>query len=374
MSIAGLHTAARRAVAPAGNRSRPLDFGTALLRRLPPNLAHKAAVKALRYGLGPRRPSRDDQALGMRLWGLDFANPIGMAAGFDKNGEAADGMIGLGFGFAEAGTVTPLPQPGNPQPNLFRLEEDRALINRLGFPSCGLDRFTANLARSHRRQTGVVGVNVGMNSGSPHPVQDVIVGVKAVAPLCDYVVVNVSCPNTPGLSEWQTPERMAEMVGAAMAARGEAAVGGRKPALLVKISPDLDDAHLAAVAEMALRQGIDGLIATNTTTARPSGLHSAHARQTGGLSGPPLFDMATRGLSRLYRLTDGKVPLIGCGGISSGADAYAKIRAGASLIQLYTALIYSGPGLIDEIKSSLLAHLRADGFDRLSQAVGADHR
>jgi len=373
MSTAGLHTASRYAAAPAGRRAGPLDLGTALLRRLPPNLAHKTAIKALRYGLLPSRRPRDDAALAIRLWGLDFANPVGMSAGFDKDGEAVDGILGLGFGFAEAGTVTPLPQAGNPQPNLFRLEEDRALINRLGFPSCGLPAFTSNLARSHRRGPGIVGVNVGMNSGSAHPVEDVVAGVTAVAPLCDYVVVNVSCPNTPGLSEWQTPERMAAMVGAAVAARNRAE-GPKKPALLVKLSPDLEDGHLAAVAEMAAQLGVDGLIATNTTTARPAGLRGGHARETGALSGPPLFSTATRVLSTLYRLTEGRISLIGSGGVSSGADAYAKIRAGASLIQLYTALVYGGPGLVGAIKASLVAHLRADGFDRLSQAVGADHR
>jgi len=372
MSSAGLHTGARRAYTEA---RRPIDsgrLGAALLRRLPANVAHKVAVKALRYGLLPSRPRPDDRILASRLWGIDFTNPVGMAAGFDKDAEAVDGLLGLGFGFAEAGTVTPQPQPGNRQPNLFRLEQDRALVNRLGFPSRGLAAFAANLAR-RARPAGVVGANIGINTGTADPVRDIVTGVRTLAPLADYLVINVSCPNTPGLCEWQAADRLAEIAGAARAAR-DAPDGSRRPPLLVKIAPDLSDTGLAAVAEVALSAGIDGLIASNTTVARPAALRSARAAEAGGLSGPPLFAASTETLSQLYRLTGGRLPLVGCGGVASGADAYAKIRAGASLVQLYTALVYGGPGLVGEITRSLAAHLRADGFERLSDAVGADHR
>jgi dihydroorotate dehydrogenase len=373
MSSTGLHTAARRAYRGERRRFDAAHLGTALLRRLPPNMAHTAAIKLLRYGLLPSSPAHDDAILANRLWGIDFANPIGMAAGFDKDAQATDGLLGLGFGFAEAGTVTPLPQAGNPRPNLFRLEEDAALINRLGFPSSGLTAFVANLARCRERRTGVIGANIGINTGTEDPVRDIVTGVRALAPLADYLVINVSCPNTPGLCQWQTADRLAEITGAALAVREEAA-GGRRPPVLIKIAPDLSDTDLVAVAEVSLKSGVDGLIATNTTVARPASLRSARASESGGLSGPPLFAASTEALSQLYRLTGGRLPLIGCGGVSSGADAYAKIRAGASLVQLYTALVYGGPGLVGEIKQSLAAHLRADGFQRLSDAVGADHR
>ncbi|MBT5049967.1 MAG: quinone-dependent dihydroorotate dehydrogenase [Rhodospirillaceae bacterium] len=372
MSSAGLNTAFRATSAP---RRRPFDaanFGTALLRHIPPNLAHKTAIKALRYGLLPPKPRQDDSRLSIRVWGIDFTNPLGMAAGFDKNGEATDGLLGLGFGFVEAGTVTPRPQPGNPRPNLFRLEEDSAVINRLGIPSPGIDVFADNLKRLRDPAAGPVGANIGFNAGSEDPLQDVITSIRVLAPLVDYLVLNVSCPNTPGMCDWQAPEKLEAFLVAAVAAGDESPTV--KPPLLVKIAPDLDSSHLRALAGIVVGAGIDGVIATNTTVTRPATLRSEKAHETGGLSGPVLFDQSLRNLRELYRLTEGCIPLIGCGGISSGKDAYAKIRAGASLIQLYTALIYGGPGLVADIKASLLGHLRADGFDTVAQAVGADHR
>ena len=375
MFSAGLNSAARRSSHKAGKERFRFDllrFGTDILRCLPPNLAHKTAVKALRYGLLPPPPAFDDDVLRVSLWGIDFANPIGMAAGFDKNAEAATGLLELGFGFAEVGTVTPEPQRGNPRPNLFRLEEDQAIINRLGFPSDGLDLFAKNLAGRKNRDSGIIGANLGINTGTDDPVGDMVRLVAKLRNLADYLVVNVSCPNAPGLVQWQTADRLAEIVGAAdhTLANGE----GKKPPLLVKIAPDLADEDLAVVADVALSVGVDGLIAANTTVARPSSLRSGNAPETGGLSGPALFEPATRVLSTLYRLTGGKLPIIGCGGVASGADAYAKIRAGASLVQLYTALIYGGPGLVREIKQSLAVKLRADGFQSVADAVGADHR
>jgi dihydroorotate dehydrogenase len=375
MFSAGLNSAARRSSTDAREsniRTDLLRFGTDILRCLPPNLSHKVAVKALRYGLLPPPPPFDDDVLKISLWGMDFANPVGMAAGFDKNAEAVDGLLGLGFGFAEVGTVTPAPQRGNPRPNLFRLEKDRAIINRLGFPSDGLAPFARNLAARKNRGSGIIGANLGVNTGTDDPVAEMVTLTETLGRLADYLVVNVSCPNTPGMAQWRTADGLARIVGAARDTL--AAMDGRKPPLLVKIAPDLSDGDLAAVAEVARTVGVDGLIAANTTVARPTSLRSASAAEAGGLSGPALFEPATRALSQLFRMTGGKLPIVGCGGVASGADAYAKIRAGASLIQLYTALIYGGPGLVAEIKRSLAARLRADGFRSIADAVGADHR
>lgn len=374
MSSAGLNSGVRRARKSTKKddfRTDLLRFGTDLLRILPPNLAHKSAVKALRYGLLPAPPAFDDHVLKTSLWGLDFANPIGMAAGFDKNAEAANGLLGLGFGFVEVGTVTPEPQGGNPRPNLFRLEDDRAIINRLGFPSDGLAPFAKNLARQKSNGTGIIGANLGVNTGAIDPVADIVELTATLGTLADYLVVNVSCPNTPGLIQWRTADGLARIVGAARETLES--MDGKKPPLLVKFAPDLCDDDLATVADVAVSVGVDGLIAANTTVARPSSLRSASAVEAGGLSGPALFEPATRALAALYRLTGGKLPIIGCGGVASGADAYAMIRAGASLVQLYTALIYGGPGLVREIKQSLAAQLRADGFRGVADAVGADH-
>jgi len=347
-----------------------LRTGTALLRRLPPNMAHRVAILALKHRLTPTDREPDAPVLATRLWGMDFSNPIGMAAGFDKDAEALDGLIASGFGFAEAGTVTPLPQPGNPRPNLFRLPEDRALINRLGFPSRGLDRLAQNLA-NRERSGAIVGVNVGINTGTDDAIRDITAGISRLANDASYLVINVSCPNTPGLCVWQEREHLRPLLDGAIAARDAAHA---ETPMLVKISPDLDDEGLEAVVEISLAAGIDGLIAANTTTVRPASLRGADAQQTGGLSGPPLAAPATEALSKLYRLTGGKIPLIGCGGISSARDAYARIRAGATLVQIYTALVYGGPGLVREIKDGLAALLIADGFASVSDAVGVDCR
>lgn len=372
MSPTSINSVARRPLTRPLGQFDAVGFGTALLRRIPPNMAHKTAIKALRYGLLPPHPRQDDPRLSIRLWGIDFSNPIGMAAGFDKDGEATNGLLGLGFGFAEAGTVTPRPQPGNPRPNLFRLEEDAAVINRLGIPSPGIRVFARNLARLRDRSAGPVGANIGFNSGSDDPLQDVVTSIRTLTSLVDYLVLNVSCPNTPGMCDWQAPEKLEAFLKAAVAARDESAED--RPPLLVKIAPDLDSTHLRALADVVLGAKIEGIIATNTTTSRPATLRSGKAHELGGLSGPVLFDQSLRNLGELYRLTNGRIPLIGCGGVSSGADAYAKIRAGASLVQLYTALIYGGPRLVDDIKASLLGYLTSDGFDSVIDAVGADHR
>ena len=351
----------------------PYALGTALLRRLPPNLSHRLTILALRFGLAPTLAGDDDPVLATRVFGIDFANPVGLAAGFDKDAEAIDAILRLGFGFAEAGTVTPRPQAENPRPNLFRIPECKAMINRLGFPSRGLDAFAANFGGCRQGARGVMGANVGINRDSVAPADDFALGVARMAPVADFLTVNVSSPNTKGLRDWQARDRLAEVIDKALAAR-DAHAGAPRPPLLVKIAPDLDRNQLAAIAALALEKSIDGLILGNATVARPPEIGVENMKREGGLSGPVLFGPSTRLLADLYRLTEGRLPLIGCGGVSSGADAYAKIRAGASLVQLYTALVWHGPGLVRRIKRSLATRLKADGFAHVADAVGADHR
>lgn len=327
-------------------------------------------------GFAPASRAADDPILATTLWNLTFPNPIGLAAGFDKNAEAPDALAGLGFGHVEVGTVTPRPQVGNPRPRLFRLTPDRAVINRYGFNSGGLDAMIGRLERrAAGAPRGLLGINLGKNKDSADDVADFVIGVETVCRFADYLVINVSSPNTPGLRNLQARAAMERLARAVLDARGRSLGPGRVlPPLLVKLAPDLDDAGLADAAEAALSAGIDGLIMGNTTLARPPGLSSPHARETGGLSGRPLLASSTERLARLYGLVGGRLPLIGAGGVESGRDAYAKIRAGASLVQLYSALVFEGPGLAVRIKRELAALLRADGFAQVSEAVGADHR
>jgi dihydroorotate dehydrogenase len=340
-----------------------------LLRRLDPERAHGLTIWGLRHGFGPKQTGPDDPALAVRLWGLDFPNPIGVCAGFDKNAEAFAALHRAGFGFVEVGTVTPRPQQGNPRPRIFRLREDAALINRLGFNNEGLDRVAARLAGP---RTGILGANIGKNKDTDDPEVDFVTAARRVAALSDYVVVNVSSPNTPGLRALQDRAVLARLIGSVQQALRESV--DAPPPLLVKIAPDLTPEDERDIAAVALESGLDGLIVSNTTVDRPESLRSAQRGETGGLSGRPLFDPSTRLLARRFAATEGRVPLIGVGGIASGVDAYAKIRAGASLVQLYTALAYHGPGLLDRIKTELLACLRADGLTAVGDAVGAEHR
>lgn len=347
-----------------------IELGLPLLRLLPPEAAHCASIVALRAGIAPGGTEPDPPSLGIALWGRRFSNPIGLAAGFDKNAEVPDAMLRFGFGFVETGTVTPRPQPGNPKPRMFRLTEDRALINRLGFNNRGLDAVRARLA-ARRGRAGLVGANLGKNKESADAIADYVAGVAALAPLADYLVVNVSSPNTPGLRDLQRKSSLLALIAALKSARA-AAVPSDPPPLLLKIAPDLSEGERAEVAEAALETGIDGLIISNTTVARPAELRSPHAREVGGLSGKPLFAASTALVAEIRRLTHGRVPLVGVGGIASGADAYAKIRAGASLVQLYTALVYEGPGLVLRIKRDLAGFLARDRFASIADAVGVD--
>ncbi len=352
----------------------------AILSRLDPETAHGLTLRALRWGLGPASAGPDDPVLAIRLWQRDFANPLGLAAGFDKNAMAIGPMLRLGFGFVEIGSITPAPQPGNPKPRVFRLAEDAAVINRLGFPSQGVAAAKARIGRWRNeaapgkgRRAGLLGVNLGTNRDSADPAAGYAEGARALAPFADYLAVNVSSPNTPGLRALQGRDELARIIERVRAAIADAPRAERPP-LLVKIAPDLNAAQMAEIAAAALDLELDGLIVGNTTVARPDSLAGRHRGEAGGLSGQPLFAPSTRVLGEIYRLIQGRVPLIGVGGIGGAAEAYAKIRAGASLVQLYTALVYQGPGLIAEINAGLAEMLRRDGFSRMSEAVGADHR
>jgi dihydroorotate dehydrogenase len=345
-----------------------------LLRALPPETAHRLTLAALAARFGGRTRVPDPPSLAQRLWGRDFPNPIGIAAGFDKDAAVPDALLGLGFGFVEVGTVTPLPQRGNPTPRVFRLDADRALINRLGFNSGGLDALVVRLEARRRRgwgRPGIVGVNIGRNRDSADAVADYVAGVRRTSALAGYLVVNVSSPNTPGLRDLQASAVLEDLLRRLVAARAET---GATPPLLVKIAPDLSPEERTDIAVVALSTGIDGIVVANTTVARPAGLRSRHANEAGGLSGRPLFVPSTALLAEIYRLTEGRLPLVGVGGVASAADAYAKIRAGASLVQLYTALVFAGPALIGQIKTGLAEMLRRDGFASIADAVGADHK
>lgn len=335
------------------------------LRCLDAEDAHRAAILALRAARPVLRAQPDDPILATRLWGLEFPNPVGLAAGFDKHAEAPDALLALGFGSVEIGSVTPRPQPGNPRPRVFRLPEDGAVINRYGFNSEGIAAVAARL--NARPRGGVLGVNLGKNKDSADAAEDYAAGAAALARFADYLVINVSSPNTPGLRALQDRAALDALV-----ARVQAALPDHPPPLLVKIAPDMAAEDLADIAAVARARELAGIIVSNTTIARPADLRGTARGETGGLSGRPLFASSTAVLRDMRRLTGGTIALIGVGGIASGADAYAKIRAGASLVQLYTALVYDGPGLVARIKRELAALLRRDGFTSLTQAVGAD--
>jgi dihydroorotate dehydrogenase len=336
-----------------------------LLRWMDPERAHDLALHGLRFGLAGQSAAADDAALAIEVMGRRFANPIGLAAGFDKNAAAVPALMRLGFGFVETGTVTPRPQAGNPRPRLFRLTEDRAVINRMGFNNAGLPAYLDRLAARPRGPV-LLGANVGINKEGADPERDYPALVAAVAPHADYVVINVSSPNTPGLRDLQGEAQLRailQAVGAEVPAR---------PPLLVKIAPDLSDEALAVLVETCVGEGVQGLIVSNTTITRPADLRSPRAREAGGLSGLPLMRLSTAVLARAFLLARGRLALVGVGGVSTGQDALTKIRAGASLVQLYTGFAYAGPALIPRLKAELAAALRAAGFTTLKDAVGSD--
>jgi dihydroorotate dehydrogenase len=336
-----------------------------LLRQMDAERAHDTALALLRLGLAGRADATDDPSLAVTVLGRSFTNPIGLAAGFDKNAVAAPALMRLGFGLVETGTVTPRPQSGNPRPRLFRLEEDRAVINRMGFNNAGLDAYLARLA-SIPRGIVALGANVGINKEGADPQRDYPALVAAVAPYADYVVINVSSPNTPGLRDLQGEAQLRAIL------RAVATQVANRPPLLVKIAPDLANDGLAAIVETCVAEKVEGLIVSNTTISRPPGLHSRHATEAGGLSGAPLFRLSTAVLARAFLLARGRLVLIGVGGVSTGQEALTKIRAGASLVQLYTAFAYAGPALIPRLKRELSAALREAGFTAIKDAVGSD--
>jgi dihydroorotate dehydrogenase len=348
-----------------------LALAPRLLRLLPPETAHALALAAIRAT--PALPLVVPAGLGVTLASLRLAHPLGLAAGFDKNAVALAGLLRLGFAFVEAGGVTPRPQPGNPRPRVFRLAADRAIINRLGFNNDGLDRFVAAMARrpAGGPERGIVGVNLGVNKDSTDPSADYAEGARRLLPLADFVTVNVSSPNTEGLRDLQERQALGRVLEAVMGARAAAAAAGQRRPVFLKVAPDLDDGSARAIVDVAIERGVDALIVSNTTLARPAGLGSPNRNETGGLSGRPLLEPSTRLLGLMAAHAAGRIAFIGVGGIASGADAYAKIRNGATALQLYTALVYQGPGIIQRIVDELADCLAKDGFASVEAAVGA---
>jgi dihydroorotate dehydrogenase len=348
---------------------RLVNFAQSGLLFFEPERAHELTLRMLERGVHPRG-GRQDPRLGQTIWGLQFQNPIGMAAGFDKDARVPGPLLSMGFGFTEIGTVTPMPQPGNPRPRVFRLIREHGVINRLGFNSGGHD---AALARLQRRPEGIVGVNIGANKDSADPVEDYVLGLTRFNRVADYFTVNISSPNTPGLRDLQAPDRLDVLLSRLMAERGKLIESGepRRP-ILVKLAPDIHDDDLPPVISCLIENAVDGIILTNTTIARNAVRRSTYRGQTGGLSGRPLFRRATRMLARTCLLTEGKLPLIGVGGIDSGETALDKIRAGASLIQLYTGMIYKGASLINEIKRDITGAMEQAQIDDIALLRGRD--
>lgn len=348
-------------------------FATAAARTLPAETAHKTTVKALKAGLGPVTTKKNPPELTTLVGGLTLPNPVGLAAGFDKDGEVPDAMLAAGFGFVECGTVTPQPQDGNPKPRLFRLTEDKAVINRMGFNNGGLAAFKQRLTRRQNRSNpegGKIGANLGANKNSVDKISDYVTGLNALWGLADYFTINISSPNTPGLRDLQSENALDELLGRVQESRAE--LTGDKPSapIFLKVAPDLDFSEIERVTEQARMYGINAIIVSNTTLDRPASLKSAHKAETGGLSGAPLMTKSTEMLREFAAASNGRIDLIGVGGIASGADAYKKIRCGAKAVQLYSSLVFEGPGLVMDIRRDLLARLKADGFDSIADAVG----
>jgi dihydroorotate dehydrogenase len=339
-----------------------------LLNALDPEHAHELTLRSLEAGIHPRSSAPDDSRLGASVWGLAFPNPLGIAAGFDKDARVVGAVLAMGLGFAEIGTVTPRPQPGNPRPRVFRLSGDRALINRLGFNNGGHAKALARLQRHPPR--GVVGVNVGANKDAPDRAADYVEGIRRFTDIAGYFCVNVSSPNTPGLRDLQAPAALDDLLARVLAARQELMAAGkpRRP-IVVKLAPDLAEADLEPVVGVLAHRGVDGIAISNTTLSR-LGVRDASGRESGGLSGRPLFHRSTVMLARVYRLTQGRIPLIGIGGIDSGDTAIAKIEAGATLLQLYTGLVFEGPGLVARIKRELVQYAAQHSLARIGDATG----
>ena len=346
------------------------DIPIKILKFLPPELAHSFSIKALKY-FNLKYDNINDPILSQHILGLDFPNPIGLAAGFDKNAEVISSMFSLGFGFIEVGTITPLPQNGNPKPRVFRLEEDKGIINSLGFNNKGILKAKKNLIKlkSSSNKNRIVGVNLGINKNSKDSINDYLFGIESFCNLANYITINISSPNTVGLRDLQLRGKIENLIKQVVLKR-EKIDSLTKIPIFIKISPDLNDDQLRDIALISLANNIDGLIITNTTINRPNNLLSKNKNFKGGLSGKPLFQASNKILKKMYNLTNGQIILIGVGGISSGSDCYEKIKSGASLIQLYSALTFSGPSLISKIKKELVDLIKTDGYKNISDLIG----
>ena len=347
-----------------------LNTSIKILKLFPPEIAHTITINLLKY-LKFNLNNIDDPILSQHLLGLDFPNPVGLAAGFDKNAEVIKSMFSLGFGFVEVGTITPLPQRGNPKPRVFRLEQDNAIINSLGFNNKGSKKVKKNLLKlkNNFSDNKIIGVNLGKNANSTNSIDDYLFGMEQLGNLASYITINISSPNTTGLRDLQLKGNIENLVKKIIFKREQIEIINKKP-VFIKISPDLNENQLRDIALISLANNIDGLILTNTTTDRPNNLLSVNKGNKGGLSGKPLYDISNNTLRKMYNLTNGQIPLIGVGGISNGSDCYEKIKSGASLVQLYSALIFSGPLLITKIKNELIDLIKTDGYKNISEVIG----
>ena len=343
-----------------------------LLRLLPPELSHAFTIKALKLNI-PKKNFNDDLSLHQHIFGLDFSNPIGLAAGFDKNAEVVNPLLNLGFGFVEAGTITPLAQLGNQKPRVFRLNKDHAIINHLGFNNKGMNFAKSRLSKLklNNLSNGIVGINIGKNLDTSNAINDYSIVFENLGQYVHYTTINISSPNTPGLRDLQNRKNIEKLIKSLQNTKNENIELKNKP-ILFKISPDLNENQLRDIALISLANGIDGLIISNTTIDRPNTLSSIEKKFQGGLSGKPLFKKSTYILKKVYALTNGNIPIIGVGGISNGIDFYDKVKSGASLAQLYTALVFQGPKLVNNIKQEILSCLKTDGFKNIKEAIGKD--
>lgn len=351
----------------------PYKYTKPIFHAMDPETAHRAGICAMKRGIHPQYHPVEDPRLKVTLWERQFPNPVGLAAGFDKNAEVIGPMLKMGFGFVEVGTVTPKPQEGNPRPRVFRNPENEAVINRMGFPNKGLEEFKTNIEKfleERPRPSGLVGINIGMNKNQKDPAKDYCRLLRHLGSYGDYFTINISSPNTPGLRNLQERDNLMELFGAIKEERRKRCDKTFPPPLLVKLAPDLTQQQQEELAQTAIDAEIDGLILTNTTLERPDFLPEKFRSETGGLSGKVLTDKSNEITRNFYELTKGKIPIIGVGGISSGKDAYDRIKAGASLIQLYSALVYHGPELANRINEELLELLTKDGLKNVAEAVG----
>ena len=352
-----------------------MDLARPMLFALEGEQAHEITLRSLERGLYPRLSNNQHPQLATRLWGLNFPNPLGIAAGFDKNARVADAILGMGLGFAEIGTITPRPQAGNPKPRVFRLINERGMINRLGFNNEGHQAAYQRLlerSRKNPNNDGIIGVNIGANKDTTDRVEDYITGLRKFNKLASYFTINISSPNTPGLRDLQAPSALDQLLGRLMAAREDLiAAGEPQRPIIVKLAPDINEEDLAAIVQRLVRHEVDGIAISNTTLTRPGLANNTRASEPGGLSGRPLFHRSTVMLARVYRLSNGRIPLIGIGGIDSAETALAKIQAGASLLQLYTGLVYGGGRLIDSMQKYLADFAAREGLDTISKATGS---